>query len=446
MSKKIVSIIVILASVAAILYTIKSWESITEIIEIDEVIEPISLNFLLDNQMSSFEQTKIFDRDIESFMRRWELKGASFALMRNDSLLYAKGYGMANDSMQCEVNNIFRVASVSKLFTAVAVMKLVEQGKLSLSSKVFGSEGILCDSAFLDLQSKNTGLITVEHLMRHTAGFSSPHGDPAFSNYNIARYLDKELPLTLDDMVLYATKNRLRARPGDRYDYSNLGYMILTKVVERAAEVDYQSYVRDSLLAPIGCYDMHIGRNFSRNREHNEVAYYEVKEATPVEAYDGSERMTMKSNGGNNVTLLSGAGGWVGSPIEILRFVAAVNDCEVKENILSDESIEKMTYDSKRQKPMGWATVRSSEWLRSGSMAGTSALIKKQKDGYTWIFVANSSAWVGHKISNYISSHVTRSIAKVKEWPQRDLFNIASQEPDSLQIIDTEGNYLLQGV
>lgn len=436
MGKKIASIIITLASITVIIFTVRSWESLSNSVEMDDTSGQKSLNFLLDNQMSSFEQTKIFDRDIESFMRRWELKGASFALMRNDSLLYAKGYGYASDTVKCDVNNIFRVASLSKLYTATAIMKLAEDQKLSLSAKVFGAEGILCDSIFLDLSSKNMELITIEHLMRHTAGFSAPHGDPAFSNQTIARVLDKELPLTLDDMVFYATQNRLRARPGDRYDYSNLGYMILTKVVEKVTGLDYQSYVRDSILVPIGCYDMHIGRNYSRNKEANEVSYYEVTEATTVEAYDGSQRLTMKSDGGNNVTLLSGAGGWVGSPIEILRFVASINDCDVKENILSDESIRMMTYDSKNEKPMGWATVRNGEWLRSGSMAGTSALIKRQSNGYTWVFVSNSSAWIGHKISNYISAHVSRSIAKVKEWPQRDLFNIEAIEADSLQKSD----------
>ncbi len=389
--------------------------------------------------MSSFEQTKVLDRDIETFMRRWGLKGASFALMRNDSLLYAKGYGFAKDSIKCDVNNVFRVASMSKLLTAAAIMKLSEENKLKLSSTVFGSKGILNDSIFLDLRSKNLEKITVEHLLRHTAGFSSPHGDPAFSNYNIARFLNKALPLTIDDMVLYATENRLRANPGDRYDYSNLGYIILSKIVEKVSGESYESYVQHNLLNPIGCYDMYIGKNFEEHRNHNEVSYFEVKEATLVEAYDGSGRLTMKSDGGNNVTLLSGAGGWVASPTEFLRFVASVNGCNIKDNILSAESIKAMTYDSKDKKPIGWATVRGDEWLRSGSMAGTSALIKKQKDGYTWIFISNSSSWIGHRLSNYISSHISRAVAKVKEWPKRDLFQIEEierieQQIDSLKI------------
>lgn len=390
--------------------------------------EQTAISSHLSNEMSSFEQTKILDRDIESFMRRWELKGGSFALMRNDSLLYAKAYGYANDTLKCEVDNPFRVASVSKLLTATAIMKLAEEEQLSLDSQVFGTEGILNDSLLLDLYNKNLEQITVAHLLRHTAGFSSPHGDPAFANYSIARILGTSLPLSLDDMVLYATKNRLRTRPGGSYDYSNLGYMILTKIVEKVTGQEYETYVRDSILSPAGCYEMYIGENFREERNPKEVNYYEVKEATPVEAFDGSGRMTMKSNGGNNVTLLSGAGGWVATPTELLRFVASINGSGTKEDILTAQSIATMTTDSDDEKPIGWATVHGNEWLRSGSMAGTSALIKRQADGYTWVFVSNSSAWIGPRLSNYISSHITRAVAKVKEWPERDMFEVNIEE------------------
>ncbi|MFR9497792.1 MAG: serine hydrolase domain-containing protein [Rikenellaceae bacterium] len=408
--------------------------------ELNEEGAPTSINMLIDNSMSEFEGSKHFDRDIINFMRRWELKGASFALMRNDSLLYAKGYGMANDTLECNVNNTFRIASASKLITATAIMKIFESGNLSLDSQVFGAKGILNDSIFLDLYSKNLEKITVEHLLRHTAGFSSPLGDPAFFNANIANFLDRDLPLSIDDMVYYATRNRLRSRPGGSYDYSNLGYIILSKIVEKVTDMSYESFVQDSILSPIGCYDIYIGRNFSENRPPNEVSYYEVKEAVPVEAYDGSGRMTMKSNGGNNVTLLSGAGGWVASSTELLRFVASINDSHVKENILSDSSINIMTHDSREDRPIGWASVNSTQWLRSGAMAGTSALIKRQKDGYTWVFISNSSAWIGHRLSNYISSHISRAISKVDEWPSQDLFAIGSNDeppiietPDSLE-------------
>ena len=137
---------------------------------------PTPLNHLLTNAMSDSAQTKKFDAAIERFMRYWGIKGGSFALMRNDSLIYAKGYGYANidDSTKCEVKHIFRVASVSKLITTVAVMRLCESGYLTPQSQVFGEAGILNDSLFINCRDKKITKVTVEHLLRHLGGLPIP--------------------------------------------------------------------------------------------------------------------------------------------------------------------------------------------------------------------------------------------------------------------------------
>ncbi|MFI3293027.1 MAG: serine hydrolase domain-containing protein [Rikenellaceae bacterium] len=430
--RRLFFVIVAICVVATVVVCTKSTPKGCSNLELQpkQEVRLLKLNELIDNEMSDLKQTQRFDRDIEKFMRRWEFTGVSFALMRNDSLIYAKGYGYADKERgeECDVKHRFRIASVSKLITATAIMKLVEEGRLSLGAQVFGENGIFSDSIYLDLRSRHHEKITVEHLLRHTSGFSESRGDPGFANYMVARVLDKELPLTIDDIVLYATKTNIISAPGGRYDYSNMGYMILGEIVERVSGVSYESYVRDSIMAPIGCYDIYIGKNYSRDRASNEVKYYEVKEAEPVEAYDGTGRMTMKSDGGNNVTLLGGAGGWVSSSVELLRFVASIDDKALYNTILTDETIRVMTDTRRNKHPIGWASVSKRDWLRSGSMAGTSALIKRQSDGYTWVFLVNNSAWIGPNITRYISSSISSAIAKVSDWPQRDMFQIATAE------------------
>ncbi len=385
---------------------------------------PTPLHHLMDNSLCEYEETRRFDASINRFMRYWGIRGGSFALMRNDSLLYAKGYGFANtqDSIPCEVRNIFRVASVSKLLTAVAVMHLEETGQLSTQDFVFGEDGILNDSLFLDYRDKKIKLITVEHLLRHTSGFSNPHGDAAFNMELVAQFLDKPLPLSMDDMVLYASKNRLRAVPGGRFNYSNLGYIVLSKVIEKVSGIPYETYIKDSILAPIGCYDIHLANNYSEGFRENEVTYYEVKEAEPVPAYDGSDTLVMKSLGGNDVRGLYGAGGWVASPVELLKLVSAINKCPVKEDFLTPESIDFMTPYGKNAKPAGWASSSAKFWLRSGSMSGTSALIKAQKDGYSWVFISNSSSWNGPGLARQMNREITQALRKVKKWPETDYF------------------------
>lgn len=385
---------------------------------------PTPLHHLMDNSLCEYEETRRFDASINRFMRYWGIRGGSFALMRNDSLLYAKGYGFANtqDSIPCEVKNIFRVASVSKLLTAVAVMHLEETGQLSTQDFVFGEDGILNDSLFLDYRDKKIKKVTVEHLLRHTSGFSNPHGDAAFNMELVAQFLDKPLPLSMDDMVLYATKNRLRAVPGGRFNYSNLGYIVLSKVIEKVSGIPYETYIKDSILAPIGCYDIHLANNYSDGFRENEVTYYEVKEAEPVPAYDGSDTLVMKSLGGNDVHGLYGAGGWVASPVELLKLVSAINKCPVREDFLTPESIDFMTPYGKNAKPAGWASSSAKFWLRSGSMSGTSALIKANKDGYSWVFISNSSSWNGPGLARQMNREITQALRKVKKWPETDYF------------------------
>ena len=389
-------------------------------------IKRMPVNLCINNAMSDFPQTKKLDAAIERFMRYWGIKGGSFAIMRGDSLLYAKGYGYANleDSIKCDVKHIFRVASVSKLITAAAVMRLNETGALSVHDKVFGNDGILNDSIFLKFRSKHIQKITVEHLLRHTAGFSNPHGDAAFNTDLVARWLGKSLPLSMDDMVEYASRNRLRARPGEWFDYSNLGYVVLSKIIEKASGMPYEQYVRDSVLIPTGCYDIHLAENFSGGFKENEVHYYEVREAEPVPAFDGSDTLVMKSMGGNNVRGLYGAGGWVASPVELLKFISAINRCPVKKEFLSRESIEFMTLSNKKYRPAGWSSANSREWQRTGSMAGTSAMIKVQHNGYSWVFISNSSSWIGPRLARQMNTSISRAISRVKEWPKRDLFEM----------------------
>lgn len=399
---------------------------------------PIPINHLITNSMSDSAQTVKFDLAIERFMRYWGIKGGSFALMRNDSLIYAKGYGYANveDSIKCEVKHIFRVASVSKLITAVAVMKLCESGRISPDSQVFGSEGILNDSTFLNCRDKKITRITVEHLLRHLGGFANPHGDAAFNRDLVAKWMDKELPLSMDDMVEYATKIRLRARPGEWFDYSNLGYIILSKVIEKASGMPYHKYVKDSVLAPAGCYDIHLAENFCCGFRDNEVRYYEVKEADPVPAYDGCDSLVMKSLGGNDVHGLYGAGGWVASPVELIKFVAAINEHPGIAPLLNEESIEFMTPLSKDCRPAGWSSITSREWQRTGSMSGTSAMVKVKKvknpeapdgyDHYCWVFISNSSSWNGPKLARQMNVSITRAMERVKKWPEVNLFEIGN--------------------
>ena len=225
--------------------------------------EEVPFSLLLDNQYSDFDGTQSIDKQVESFIKRWKIQGASMAVTKDERLVYAKGFGIANSETGEEVKpgHLFRIASVSKLITAVAVMKLYEEGKLDLDDKVFGPEGILNDSLFLSYQDKRIGDISIRHLLNHTAGWSRS-ADPMFSPLYIARKLKVPAPATFEQILQFTLDRDLNYNPGIRYSYSNLGYGILGAVIEQKSGMPYQDYVVMNLLKPLDIHDMHIGKSY----------------------------------------------------------------------------------------------------------------------------------------------------------------------------------------
>ena len=298
----------------------------------------VAIHDLLSNQYSDLEETKRLDKTIEQFLNQWEIKGASLAIMKNGRLIYSKGYGYANveDSIPMDVFHIMRVASVSKLITAAGVMKLVENGKLSLQDKVFGKDGILNDSTkYGNIKDKRTRDITVENLLRHQGGFTTRYGDPMFNPTLVAQKMNSSTPATMETMIQFVLSRRLGFTPGTSTSYSNVGYGILSKVIEKVSGQEYEQFIQDSILRPAGCVDMHLGRNTYEERYPNEVKYYEAEGAIPVRACNGADTLVPSSNGGNNIAEFYGAGGWVASPTELLLFLAAIDGDDSQPDILA---------------------------------------------------------------------------------------------------------------
>lgn len=389
------------------------------------------LNMLISNTHSDLPESEKFDRSVNRFINKWEINGASLAIMKDGCLIYSKGYGYADveNKTPVDVRHLFRIASLSKLITAVGIMKLEEQGKLSLDSRVFGESGILPN--YKNYTDKRINNITIDQLLRHRGGFTVRSGDPMFSprTMQIAKEIGSVSAPSTDQIIEYCLGSGLGYTPGNNTKYSNLGYVILSQIIEKISGIDYEQYIKDSILAPAGCYDMHMAKNTDSLRRSNEVKYYESSDAENVLSCNGSEAMVPKTNGGNNVEGLLGAGGWIASPVELLLFTSSIDGDPSKPDILKPETIRKMTEYSKSTLPIGWMKVSpKGDWIRTGSMAGTSALLRKQNNGYTWVFVTNTSSWKGSKFPNYINQMLQTAFRRVDSWPERDMFDSITEE------------------
>ncbi len=371
-----------------------------------------SLNGYLSNELSTLPE---MDAVVDSFMNFWSLRGVSLAVMRNDSLLYAHGYGKADASTPMTPGTTLRLASVSKLLTAIGIMRLQEMGLVYLDTPVFGPYGVLkrYDAYIKD---DDYYLITVEHLLRHQAGFTSRGGDPVFSPYTSREaLLQKQLG------------RRLAYEPGTSQEYSNLGFLLLSLIIEEVSGKPYEQFMQEEVFSPALCRGFRLAGNYLADRHPGETRYYMHPEATLTASFDGRYAAVEKCYGGNDVHGSLGAGGWTGSAAELARMVACIDGHGPLEDILVPFSVRQMTdyYDADTFS-LGWNDTKpTGEWTRSGSFSGTQALVKTFPDGECWVFIANTSTWRGSRFAKNIAALFENLRSRFSsDLPVRDLFRV----------------------
>jgi CubicO group peptidase (beta-lactamase class C family) len=379
------------------------------------------------------EELAVIEKRMNRFIRRWEIPGAAMAVAKDGELKYHKGVGYAvmEDSLPVSPNHTFRLASVSKLITAAAIMKLKEEGALNLDDKVFGPEGHLPISIYGPVRDERLFLITVRHLLGHAGGWSHRYGDHLFMPHVVARELDVPLPVSEADIIRFALSKKLHFTPGVYSSYSNLGYIILGEVISRISGLPYEEYVQQAILDPLAINSMYIGHAEPEKWHTDEVHYYEVENSTQVLSAMGSGDSVPRSRGGNDIKILGAAGGWVGTAGDVLKVVLAVDGRDDFPDILSAESVSQMT-DPAGIGPYGW---RRSDYegnlYRSGSFSGSVAVAYSQKNGVTWVVLMNGSSWKGADFPQYVKYEMDRTLSRISGWPEYDLFYYPYEQPTS---------------
>lgn len=364
----------------------------------------IHLNDTLTNAMSSQPELHAMDSIMQRYLKRWEIHGAQLAISRHDSLLYARGFGYADKDRQIpmEPSYIMRMASVSKLVTATGIMKLRDMGKIRLSDKVFGPKGILNDTFYVNsIRDKRYFDITVEQLLRHKAGFTNYAGDAIFSTRYIMQQNHLTTPPDHRTLLRIVLRRHLGYTPGTAQRYCNIGYTLLSLIIEKRMGMSYENFMQRYVLNPAGCYDFHIAGNYLKDRRKNETVYYMHSSSVPVPEFNNSGRMVVRCYGENDITTALGAGAWVASAAELCRLVASIDGDRTVPDVISPQAVKLMTQEMPdHQFSLGWNfTPRNRPWIRTGSLVGTSALVLRYPDGECWMFITNTSTWKGHKFS-----------------------------------------------
>ena len=242
------------------------------------------------NQDSSVANLDDITSGFESLMNIYGIPGAQVAITRFNKIIYLESFGKADIENNIEVheNSVFRIASISKPITLTAISKLVSEGKLHLDDLIFGEESLL-GTEFGNLPYEDQEkMITLSHLIEHKAGFSNIPNDIMFDD--IALSHTQLINKVLDERSLTFS-------PGTQYEYSNFGYSLLGRIIEKVSGMTYEDYVKEMVLAPMNITGMNISGNTKNDAYENEVTYY----STWRDPY------TM------NVSRMDSHGGWVAS-------------------------------------------------------------------------------------------------------------------------------------
>lgn len=184
------------------------------------------------------------DSLVRSEMAKQHIAGLSLAVIRNGKIEKAQGYGLANVELNVKANRdtVYEIGSMTKQFTALGMLLLAEEGKLSLDDPV---------SKYLDGAPPAWGKITIRHCLTHTAGLKDYLGLPDFG-------LTKDVKK--DEFVGKTGKYPLDFQPGEGWMYSNTGYYLAGLIIERVANKSWEEFIKERIFKPLG-----MNRTYTHN-------------------------------------------------------------------------------------------------------------------------------------------------------------------------------------
>lgn len=328
------------------------------------------------------------DSAIQELMETNNAPSMQLAITKGEKLVYQAHYGTADlsNTEQVTDESVYRIASVSKVVTAIAILKMKDDGLLDFDDTVFGGNGILGTDFGNPPYKTNIENITVRHLLDHTSGFTNNPNDPFFVNY------DWSLQELIDDVI---DNRNLATVPGQTYYYSNFGYCMLGRIIEKLSGMTYENYVKQKILAPLGIQEMNIGKNGMENKLPNEVEYT-VQEAFSAYAY--------------NIERIDALGGWTASATDLTKFLIGIDRQAGVSDIVSPAA-------------MTGSYFMFDEWVFFGSLPGTSAVVGRLNEEFNYSIVTNTRL-IPITLNQKMYETMKAEILARSSWPNYNLFEL----------------------
>jgi len=372
-----------------------------------QCLDPTFYSELLNSNWQS-EDLDHINSVTTDFMTKHNVVGSSLAIAKNGKLVYAKGFGVMdkNTNEPVQATSLFRIASISKPITSAAIMLMLEKNPALLTSKVFGQNGILGTEYGTQPYSDYVKQITVEQLLTHTAGMTMRKNgnDPMYNTEHLTDNHTKLIGWVLDSGTI--------VQPATEFAYSNFGYTVLGRVIEKLSGQNYESYVKEKILNPIGATGMKIGSGKWSEKSLYEVTYYDNNGETTHTYYP--------SRYFYNRRRADAQGGWISSSVDLARFLVHFDGSSSEPDLLSRSTYETMITPSSVYKyyAKGWSVNpgHNNIW-HTGGLPGTGAYVINVADGTTAVFLMNS------RYESNISPMWWKIYHGVKNWPTNlDLF------------------------
>jgi len=338
------------------------------------------------------------------------MPGLSLAIARNDSLLYVKGYGHADIDSKTEVtdSSLFRTGCLSQPITAMAILKLVEQGKITLDGKVFYGGSILGNDYGTRPTDPRVKDITVKELLDHSAGFENDNNSPFTTSMSAARLIR----MVLDSVPL-------KSAPGTKLNFSFLGYMILGKIIEKVSGLEYAGYVQQNILHPAGITGMKIAGNRMEDRQKNEVTHYMWR----FWNHDDTEEPYAQ-----HIPEIQASCGWLASAEDLMKLLVRADKFNYQPDMFSDSIIHLMLTpgDSNAHFSGGWwSNNKFRNWFAVSSywQAGMVSEMARADNGYCWVMLTNKTPGSAGSSADDLDRMIWEIINDSRVvWPKRDLF------------------------
>jgi CubicO group peptidase (beta-lactamase class C family) len=388
-------------------------------------------------------QLAVFDRVMAGLLRTYGIPGGQCAVAKDGRLVYARGFGYVNTPAKHPTPLVsptarFRIASSTKPFTAVAILRLVEAGKLRLDERAFHilhdftpPHGTTPDRRLRD--------ITVHQLLQHTGGFQYPNAagfDPQFDGLRLAaNVFAHPYPATSVDLIRWAMGQPLAFTPGTVYNYSNLGYNILGRIIERRTGQSYGAALKALVLDPAGVRRFELmTRTSPQSRLPDEVFYFDTADALPgYSIYDDDPNPEFYSYGGFDGRAIDAHGGGIANAPDLTRFLDAVNGT-AKPQLLSPETIELMlarpSITPKGQYyGLGWDVNPAGRVVASHAGAitfGTLSVIFRLEGGITFAALFNHLDVAVDVMGLDVEHQLTAAGYSVAHWPATNMYSALS--------------------